>query len=140
LVKRVVGSCSGCGACCKLLAVPLYSYPVVDPARRVVTMRAPAEIGEDYGAFLEARGLRVVEGKLEIPYQPKDGKPPVRISTYGGQNPVAYVDSTCPHLQGDNGCDLHGTDAMPRVCRSYPTVKDDLSAVPECSYTVVVDA
>ncbi|MDE2096752.1 MAG: YkgJ family cysteine cluster protein [Patescibacteria group bacterium] len=147
-MKRVVGSCNGCGACCKVLALPFNGDKITmsqewtpERTRTFLEIPEPSGVSDDFAYYLKVHGVDRRDGQLVVPVEMggAGGDFPARLGTYG-QTPVVYIRSRCAQLNDDNTCRLHGTSEMPETCRRYPTIHDDLTVVkPECGYEVVDD-
>jgi hypothetical protein len=136
--KRVVGHCTvGCGACCRhvILAKPpdwgVQKIQDDDGVRLAIAL--PLGLTEEGRYFYETRGMLVSpHGRMAV----WRGNPRFREVQHGGRTAL-LVESPCPHLTEQGLCDLHGTDRQPQVCRDYPTVHTDLSAVADvCTFKI----
>lgn len=135
MTKRVVGSCTGCGQCCRLLVVPATSATVHKEAG-VVEMKLPVQAPEDED-FLMVRGaVRMGPDRVYVRYDRNLDRPPVTGMFYASRGAM-LVRSTCPHLKDDNRCGIY--EARPQACRDYPVPSDNLKIVPECGYSIVED-
>jgi len=119
-MRRVVGQCTACGACCRFLALPLPADWPESLWRKGVlplTVKSP-----EFRYFLEVRGCRVGRHLVGITHQG------AWRGLYSGV-PVVYFRSTCPHLQEDGRCGLYGKPERPVVCERWPQPTDDLAVV-----------
>lgn len=137
-MKRVVGSCNGCGLCCKVIALPIpheAAYVHVGPSVILPRLRV---IPERWRIYLEAHGVQIGPKHLLVRVDAEYPEP-VRVGHYG-PGLVLFVRSRCQQLTDDNQCRIHNTPGFPDVCRDYPTVLDDLSVVkPECGFDIIED-
>ena len=129
---EVKGDChASCGACCRIIGIPDLPYELHDGVLITDMIDNPTD---RWVEFLKARGS-VEDGKLSIKYR-TDVKEPIIKYAYGPKKlRLLLVKSICPKLNEDSSCQLHGP-AKPEVCKTYPTVYDDLSIVPECTYKI----
>lgn len=142
MAKRVVGHCTpGCGACCRLLALPyVLGTPAVhdDLARMVIG----GTVDPEGRAFLRARGVALwpLPGGGTRATVPLDPHPlPWFRRTEGGVLQT-YFHSTCPQLTEDGRCVLYGQPDRPQTCRDWPYPQTDLAVVPACTYWIIEDA
>lgn len=135
-MKKVLGSCNSCGQCCRLIGLPDTGEYKVDTQGGTVSVPMPDNPSEAWLKFLEARGAQIEDGWVTLPTRPGAREPVVRIRYGPRRFPVLLVKHTCPQLDDDNNCKLHGTPDFPDVCAGYPKVDDDLTIVPDCGYRV----
>lgn len=135
--QKIVGSCVGCGACCKILGLPWPGTAtnfVIDDQARTVTIPLPTGDIANFTQFMAVRGATfdTARGTVTVPFD--DAEQPYKLTLYGPAHmKILMLKSRCPQLGVDNVCALHETPELPQVCRDYPTLLDDL--LPECSYT-----
>ena len=136
MARLVSGYCTpGCGACCRILALPIPGERAVRRARHAVIVPLLSPDDPTWRQFLAARGVRVRGRWAVVPCL--DVPEPLRIGTYGGAAAV-YVQSICRQLDDQGKCRLHGTPEYPIVCDAWPTPDDDLAAVAEkCTYRII---
>lgn len=130
----MTGHCTpGCGACCRVLAIPFEDYKedVVDFLDG--TYIHIGRMRKDYRNFLklhEGEDFEVTSHGVWV-----DNNIKKRRGTYSGA-PVVYVYQPCSAL-GENGmCSLYGKPERPKLCGKWPTDKDDLWIVrDQCTYS-----
>lgn len=135
---RVEGACDHrrCGsACCRLLGVPSVGARV-NRERGTVSVPVAGQ-PQRWIDFLRARGADVREDWATVAYRQDVREPVVPIAYGPRRTEMLLIKSVCPQLAPDGDCRLHGTPEKPETCTTYPTIFDDLSVVPECSYRIV---
>jgi Fe-S-cluster containining protein len=135
-MKKIIGSCNGCGLCCKTLVLPVPNETCV---RRDYDLLLVPRL-KDYPArtveYFKARGIVLGARSVIVPIDPLE-RTPFRYGHYR-DGLVVFIKHRCPLLGLENECTVHGTLLQPRVCREYPTVLDDLEIVrSECGYQLV---
>ncbi len=150
--RLVLGSCApGCGACCRVLALPVLSERAARRTRQAVIVSSPAVEDEQWRRFLAARGVRIRGRWLLVPLRgvhPErqrgaqgklcpDGPEAVRFGSYAGAKAI-LIANVCQQLDEAGLCRLYGKPERPAVCLGWPTPTDDLSVVAgQCTYRIV---
>ena len=136
----IAGDCSDCGACCRVVAMPIRQRT----ARRLIRTKPTGEVtlplahadNKPWTYFLKTHGAEV--GRLRVTFKLRDTPRPVRVGSYGPQGAlVAYLSVDCPEQDGWR-CKLFGTPERPEVCGKWPQPADDLHIVEGvCTYKIV---
>ncbi|BAX61631.1 YkgJ family cysteine cluster protein [Burkholderia stabilis] len=112
LVLDIAFSCTGCGACCRDLRIPLTLDEAIAWLRRgghvellcdAMPWPVEPEPGDAFAAYKRARSTPATSGSL-----------PVRVTTVL----TASHAGPCPNLRDDLRCGIY--DERPLVCRIYP--------------------
>lgn len=128
----------GCGLCCKTIGLPDTGEYTINTDEGTVTVPLHDNPSDAWLKFLAARGAHVENGTISLKFRPGAREPVIRIRYGPNRVPILLVKHTCPQLDEENdaSCRLHGTPEFPEVCKNYPTIYDDLSIVPDCSYRI----
>jgi hypothetical protein len=128
-MKRT-GECSVCGACCKMLIVPMKVRGGHVQGGRLWVRAGNAHA--EQMPFYRARGAIEKAGWLGFPLDGDSKKAAQMGWLLGG--PAVRIDSACPQLV-DNRCLLHDTPEFPVDCAAWPTEKRQWDFVRDvCSF------
>src|SRR6266536_1184891 len=145
-MKKVTGECTpGCGACCRVLALPDPRFTVEGlPTGWTKSLLDQGLVPPVHATKERAFKYLAVRGvtpngtvALRIPISPSPRGPNWWIAEYNGQRYV-FFRNICPNLDPAGMCRIHeDTGAYPETCREFPTALDDLRLFPECTYEIV---
>lgn len=152
---RVTGFCNRCGDCCRHLILPLPAHEPLLLRMLGIILPLCFAVDEPTREWLRVRGCRVateprsgremawvpiVEAsgaaqRLIRPEESPGDVSVVRRQVYAGK-PAVWIASQCPHVSKRGKCGLHGTNRKPLVCAGFPSIHNDLSDLPRCSYRI----
>lgn len=139
-VEKIVGECSpeACkGACCRHLVMPIPDRRMVLPMPQGVIVPLPNNLRPQDRRFYETRGVRFPRPLVALVPFDRPTISPVKFGFFGDVL-TANIQSTCPMLDRDGRCKIHGELSRPLECRDYPVSGLQIAMHPECTYKAMV--